>query len=209
VAISDPVSLGATATATDNAATYAHSTTAAATSGSMIAGAQRAGVGLAGDSDSFGRRPHLGMRPFGAQRTHALHDNALRERTPTGWERAGLEPNDLQLHEGRHTYSSFLSAAGIPRERRDCYLGHADRTMDGRYTHQLDAPIPGRRQDAERLPPQGQHPESAAASPRQSEAVHRSSQRASGVRRMIPPSRIVARLPAEGEGFEPSRGLHP
>jgi hypothetical protein len=27
--------------------------------------------------------------------------------------------------------------------------------------------------------------------------------------RMIPPSRIVARNPAEGEGFEPSRGLHP
>jgi hypothetical protein len=26
----------------------------------------------------------------------------------------------------------------VPKDRRDRYLGHADPTMDGRYTHQLD-----------------------------------------------------------------------
>jgi integrase len=45
----------------------------------------------------------------------------------------------LQLHECRHSYSSFLAAAGIPKERRDLYRGHADHSMEGRYTHQLDA----------------------------------------------------------------------
>jgi Phage integrase family len=76
---------------------------------------------------------------FGRTATTPYSYNALRERTPTVWRRAGLGPNDLQLHEGRHSYSSFLAAAGIPKERRDRYLGHADHTMDGRYPHQLDA----------------------------------------------------------------------
>jgi integrase len=49
-----------------------------------------------------------------------------------------LEPHDLQLHECRHSFSSWLAAAGIPRERRDRYLGHVDLSMDARYTHQLD-----------------------------------------------------------------------
>jgi integrase len=75
---------------------------------------------------------------FGRNAQTPYSYNALRERTPTAWKRANLEPNDLQLHEGRHSYSSFLAAAGIPKERRDRYLGHADHTMDGRYTHQLD-----------------------------------------------------------------------
>ena len=37
-----------------------------------------------------------------------------------------------------HTFSSLLAAAGVPKDRRDRYLGHSDPTMDGRYTHQLD-----------------------------------------------------------------------
>jgi hypothetical protein len=36
------------------------------------------------------------------------------------------------------SYSSWLAAAGVPRERRDRYLGHVDLSMDARYTHQLD-----------------------------------------------------------------------
>jgi hypothetical protein len=34
------------------------------------------------------------------------------------------------------SYSSWLAAAGVPRERRDRYLGHVDLSMDARYTHQ-------------------------------------------------------------------------
>jgi hypothetical protein len=36
------------------------------------------------------------------------------------------------------SYSSWLAAAGILRERRDRYLGHVDLSTDARYTHQLD-----------------------------------------------------------------------
>jgi integrase len=64
---------------------------------------------------------------FGRSATEAFSYNAVRERT-----------RDLNLHEARHSYSSYLAAAGIPKDRRDRYLGHADHSMDGRYTHQLD-----------------------------------------------------------------------
>jgi integrase len=48
--------------------------------------------------------------------------------------RAGV----LDLHERRHSYSSYLADAGIPQERRNRYRGHSDNPMDARYTHQLD-----------------------------------------------------------------------
>lgn len=85
--------------------------------------------------------PHLRDRAglaFGQSVTEPFSYNAVRERTERVWRRAGLEPSDLGLHEARHTFSSLLAAAGVPKDRRDRYLGHSDPTMDGRYTHQLD-----------------------------------------------------------------------
>jgi integrase len=67
---------------------------------------------------------------FGRTATEPFSYNAVRDRQRS--------QDGLQLHEGRHSYSSMLAAAGIPKERRDRYLGHADHSMDGRYTHQLD-----------------------------------------------------------------------
>jgi integrase len=89
---------------------------------------------------------------FGESATKPFSYHAVRERAERAWRKAGIEPSQfanhdpvvhgdsqLQLHEGRHSYSTFLAAAGIPKERRDRYRGHADHSMDGRYTHQLDA----------------------------------------------------------------------
>jgi integrase len=75
---------------------------------------------------------------FGRSATEPFAYTTVRGRAKKAWGRAGLEPSDFEFHEGRHSYSSFLAAAGIPKERRDRYLGHADHSMDGRYTHQLD-----------------------------------------------------------------------
>ena len=75
---------------------------------------------------------------FGRSASEPFSYNAVRERAERVWKKAKLEPCDLGLHESRHSFSSWLAAAGVPRERRDRYLGHADHSMDGRYTHALD-----------------------------------------------------------------------
>jgi integrase len=52
-----------------------------------------------------------------------------------------LDPTEqtaLQLHEYRHSFSSWLSAAGVPDSRADRYMDHADHSTPGRYRHQLD-----------------------------------------------------------------------
>jgi integrase len=96
---------------------------------------------------------------FGRSASVPYFYSSARDRAQTAYERGGLEPNDLQLHECRHSFSSWLAAAGVPRERRDRYLGHVDNSMDARYTHQLDhQPVPGGRRRAERLPAARRHP---------------------------------------------------
>ena len=50
-----------------------------------------------------------------------------------------LEP--IILHEARHSYSSFLDAAGVSETRADRYMGHSIRTVSGRYRHQLDGQL--------------------------------------------------------------------
>jgi integrase len=75
---------------------------------------------------------------FGRSPTRPYSYAGARDRASRAYAKAGLEPSDLQLHECRHSFSSWLAAAGIPRERRDRYRGHVDNSMDARYTHQLD-----------------------------------------------------------------------
>jgi integrase len=72
---------------------------------------------------------------FGRSETRPFEPVSVQARADKGWAEHGLER--ITLHECRHTYSSFLAAAGIPRERRDWYRGHADHSMDARYTHAL------------------------------------------------------------------------
>jgi integrase len=75
---------------------------------------------------------------FGRSATTPYSYSGVRARAMSAYEDAKVEPSDLQLHECRHSFSSWLAAAGIPRERRDRYLGHVDTSMDGRYMHALD-----------------------------------------------------------------------
>jgi integrase len=63
---------------------------------------------------------------------------AARWQAESAYAKAGLQPSDLQLHECRHSFSSWLAAAGVPLERRNLYRGHADLSMDARYTHMVD-----------------------------------------------------------------------
>ncbi len=45
--------------------------------------------------------------------------------------------NAIGLHECRHSYSTFLDAAGISESRADRYMGHSDSRVQATYRHQL------------------------------------------------------------------------
>lgn len=64
---------------------------------------------------------------------HAVRDGAER-----AYKAAGLVPTDLQLHECRHSYKAFLEAADIRESRVDRYMGHANHSVQARYSHQFD-----------------------------------------------------------------------
>jgi integrase len=72
---------------------------------------------------------------FGRSPTRPFEPVSVQARADKAWAEHGLER--VTLHIARHAYSSFLAAAGIPKERRDWYRGHADPSMDARYTHAL------------------------------------------------------------------------
>jgi integrase len=89
---------------------------------------------------------------FGQSATQPFSYNAVRERAERVWNRVGIKPSEfgnhdpkihgesqLQLHEGRHSFKAFLEAADIRDSRIDRYMGHANHSVQGRYSHQLDA----------------------------------------------------------------------
>jgi len=50
------------------------------------------------------------------------------------WKAAGLTP--ISLHECRHTYASFMIAAGVNAKALSTYMGHANiSTTFDRYGH--------------------------------------------------------------------------
>lgn len=49
------------------------------------------------------------------------------------WKDAGLER--VTLHECRHTFSTFLDAAGVSETRADRYMGHSNGSVANRYRH--------------------------------------------------------------------------
>jgi integrase len=71
----------------------------------------------------------------------------LAERATTAWSSAGL--HRITLHECRHTYASFLMAAGYTLKELMEFMGHSDLQMVQRYTKLL--PQPGESDPAERL----------------------------------------------------------
>ena len=54
----------------------------------------------------------------------------------------------VTLHECRHSYSTFLDAAGISETRADRYMGHSNPSVANRYRHQLEGQLA---EDAARL----------------------------------------------------------
>jgi integrase len=52
------------------------------------------------------------------------------------------------FHEARHSFSTWLDAAGISETRADRYMGHAAPGVAGRYRHQLPGQIA---EDAKRV----------------------------------------------------------
>jgi integrase len=73
----------------------------------------------------------------------------LAERATSAWNDAGLQR--ITLHECRHTYASFLMAAGYTLKELMEYMGHSDLQMVQRYTKLLPQPDeldPGERLNA-------------------------------------------------------------
>ena len=71
----------------------------------------------------FGRDPE---RPFAPQ---AIYDRADR-----GWKEAGLDR--IRPHECRHTFASFMIAAGVNAKALSIYMGHSSVTITfDRYGH--------------------------------------------------------------------------
>jgi integrase len=67
-------------------------------------------------------------------------------RARRAWKRAGLEP--VGLHECRHTYASFMIAAGVNTKALSTYMGHSTITITlDRYGHLL----PGNEHEAATL----------------------------------------------------------
>jgi integrase len=50
---------------------------------------------------------------------------------------SGNEIERYTLHEARHSFSTFLDAAGVSETRADRYMGHSNGSVAGRYRHQL------------------------------------------------------------------------
>jgi integrase len=59
-------------------------------------------------------------------------------RADEAWTAAKLKR--VTLHEARHTYASFLMAAGYNLKQIQEYLGHADLVTTGRYIKNLPVP---------------------------------------------------------------------
>ncbi len=81
-------------------------------------------------------RPYLeGERPrfyFGSE-TQPFDYDALNARARKAWADAGLER--IGLHECRHSFSTFLDAAGVSETRADRYMGHSNPSVANRYRH--------------------------------------------------------------------------
>jgi integrase len=60
-------------------------------------------------------------------------------RARKAWDAAELER--INPHEARHTFASYLGAAGVPETRIDRYMGHANVTVRSRYQHLLDGQL--------------------------------------------------------------------
>jgi len=70
--------------------------------------------------------------------TRSVASGKWQARADEVWEKAKL--NRITLHEARHTYASFLMAAGYNLKQIQEYLGHADLATTARYIKNLPVP---------------------------------------------------------------------
>lgn len=83
----------------------------------------------------FGRTPHA---PFTPSFVQDKADEAWAVASVNAFLRGeAREVERVTLHECRHSYSTFLDAAGISETRADRYLGHSNPSVANRYRHQL------------------------------------------------------------------------
>jgi len=83
---------------------------------------------------------------FGRGDGQAFAPVTVNRRAQRAWQRAGLSP--IGLHECRHTFASFMIAAGVNAKALSVYMGHASVTITfDLYGHLM----PGNEQEAARL----------------------------------------------------------
>jgi integrase len=82
-----------------------------------------------------------------AQRALAAEDERRRKEAEEADEEAELVVR-YTFHEARHSFSTWLDAAGISETRADRYMGHSDGSVPGRYRHSLPGQLA---EDAKRL----------------------------------------------------------
>jgi integrase len=75
---------------------------------------------------------HSGGFYFGTA-TRPFDYDGLNVRAKSAWADAGLER--IGLHECRHSFSTFLDAAGVSETRADRYMGHSNHSVANRYRH--------------------------------------------------------------------------
>jgi hypothetical protein len=90
-------------------------------------------TGHRGDELLFGRTPHAPFTP-----------SFVQDKADDAW----AELERVTLHECRHSYSTYLDAAGVSDTRADRYMGHANPSVANRYRHQLEGQLA---EDAARL----------------------------------------------------------
>ncbi len=80
----------------------------------------------------------VGRPATGPVVTRSVASGKWQARADKAWEAAGL--SRVTLHKARHTYASFLMAAGYNLKQIQEYLGHADLVTTGRYIKNLPVP---------------------------------------------------------------------
>ena len=90
--------------------------------------------------------PNRGFVFLNQHRTRPFNPPTVRARARDAWAASGLRP--IQLHECRHSYASYLIAAGVNTKALSAYMGHASVTITlDRYGHLL----PGHETEAAQL----------------------------------------------------------
>ena len=83
----------------------------------------------------LGESMRQGRRDSGAVSAVSVMSGKIAERARKRWAAAGLEP--ITLHECRHTYASFLMAAGYTLRELMEYMGHSSLQATERYVKLL------------------------------------------------------------------------